>query len=118
MQAVKLKNGKSEKIDFKYEKITTFCLVCGKLGQIESHCDRLFQASGALMIRGWGSELQVTDNRKVSMFGDKWLRREDGGFFEGGKNGGSEKRIETEDSTNQGGNREKSTITERDSRVD
>lgn len=89
---------------FTYEKLTTFCFVCGKMGYMESLCDRLFAANGEPLEQGWGPNLRVLDTRNTITYGGKWLRKKDGGSSGGPRIGSSGERNDTGNSVSQSKN--------------
>ncbi|KAH1055619.1 hypothetical protein J1N35_033684 [Gossypium stocksii] len=60
-------------VSFKYEKLTTFCFLCGRLGHGESFCPiRMTQGSKELPF-GWDISLKALPRRTV-VNGSPWLR--------------------------------------------
>lgn len=41
---IKIGVGESVVVNFKYEKLLTFCFICGMLDHTESRCDKLFES--------------------------------------------------------------------------
>lgn len=66
---------------FKYEKLTTFCFVCGLLGHMEQNCEELFAKEVDDGVREWGPELKANTRRNGGGSGNRWLRN--------GKQGGT-----------------------------
>lgn len=79
-------NGGLVQVSFKYEKLQTFCFICGKLGHTESFCDTLFILTEAQVeamrqgVKGWGLFLKADDRKLAQSAGDCWLRTRDGGL--------------------------------------
>uniref|UniRef100_A0A803QN19 Reverse transcriptase domain-containing protein n=1 Tax=Cannabis sativa TaxID=3483 RepID=A0A803QN19_CANSA len=70
-------------VNFKYEKLPTFCFICGIIGHAERFCPRLFEKPLHLHDKPYGLELRAPNQRRQSSFGAQWLRsgavvREDG----------------------------------------
>ncbi|KAF2314418.1 hypothetical protein GH714_026252 [Hevea brasiliensis] len=59
-------------VKFRYECLTTFCFLCGCLGNSEQFCHILFSGDVSSVQRGWGYWLK-TAMRQPSLAGDKWL---------------------------------------------
>ncbi|KAK5845573.1 hypothetical protein PVK06_001764 [Gossypium arboreum] len=65
-------NGKEHFVSFKYEKLTTFCFLYGKLGHGESFCPIQIIHEKELPL-GWNISLKVTLHRAATS-GNIWLR--------------------------------------------
>ncbi|XP_075486286.1 uncharacterized protein LOC142525885 [Primulina tabacum] len=66
-------------IKFKYERLGSFCFVCGTLGYTESFCEKLFSSNDKNMAREWGTWLRAPDKRSIQFKPSKWLRESLGG---------------------------------------
>lgn len=76
---IKKSDGSSFVVNFKYEKLHTFCFICGRLGHTESFCDQLFSKESGEITRDWGvCGWRQQIRRVIQWEGDKWLRAEDG----------------------------------------
>lgn len=60
---VRMEGGDWCLVQFKYEKLTSFCFICGLLGHVEQYCDDLFAKGVDDGARGWGVELRVEVRR-------------------------------------------------------
>lgn len=69
---------------FKYERLGSFCFVCGRLGHTERFCEILFQSSDDNKKREWGVWLRAPDKRSVNSKNSKWLREECSGTKDSG----------------------------------
>lgn len=65
-------------ISFTYERIPTFCFLCGIIGHGERFCPLLVSVNGALIPRKFGPHLRDSYRRTNSLIGSKWLRDEPG----------------------------------------
>lgn len=70
---IRMGNGVSTMVNFKYERLQLFCFICGKLGHTESYCDSLFDSEDGSVTKGWGSFLKAPDRRSQVSTGDRWL---------------------------------------------
>ncbi|KAL8502936.1 hypothetical protein ACS0TY_021892 [Phlomoides rotata] len=75
---IKIANGATDMVSFKYEHLNLFCFLCGKLGHTESYCELSLDENECSKPHKWGSWLKAGDRRTTQIFGDKWLR-DDGG---------------------------------------
>ena len=72
----KVRNGQGESIMllFKYERLVTFCYICGLLGHSEKYRDLLFSRKAEELRRDWGLELRAPPRRSTGFHGELWLR--------------------------------------------
>ncbi|XP_073019267.1 uncharacterized protein At4g02000-like [Primulina eburnea] len=70
-------NGESFLVSFKYEKLGSFCFLCGCLGHIEKFCDKLFNMIHDDGKRNWGIWLRAQDKRTFTLGENKWLREDE-----------------------------------------
>ncbi|XP_073042176.1 uncharacterized protein [Primulina eburnea] len=62
-------------VQLKYEKLGSFCFVCGCLGHTERFCEIMFSSNDKNMKREWGPWLRAPERRgATSATGSKWLR--------------------------------------------
>lgn len=72
---VKREGGAWSWINFKYERISTFCFVCGLLGHSERDCGIVYDNPEKEIERAYGVWLRApTKNAKNQNIGAKWLR--------------------------------------------
>jgi hypothetical protein len=57
------KQGEWCTVKFKYEKLGTFCFVCGVMGHAENKCPVQFAMEEDNGIREWSSELRADSRR-------------------------------------------------------
>ncbi|KAK6149692.1 hypothetical protein DH2020_017217 [Rehmannia glutinosa] len=61
-------------INFKYERLPTFCFYCGFLGHSDKFCVGLFNTPNATSDRAYGSWLRAPSRRRQNQVGGQWLR--------------------------------------------
>ncbi|KAL8465990.1 hypothetical protein ACS0TY_035197 [Phlomoides rotata] len=71
---LRLSNGVTSVVTFKYERLNIFCFIFGRLGHSESYCDVLFDANEDELKNEWGPFLWAPDRRGNSIDAGKWLR--------------------------------------------
>ncbi|MFQ6634403.1 hypothetical protein Gotur_012097, partial [Gossypium turneri] len=62
---------------FKYEKLSLFCFICGRLGHGESFCPLRLQIEPSKIIFSWDLSLRAASRRQNTME-SRWLRTADG----------------------------------------
>jgi hypothetical protein len=73
---IKKPDGEGRIVNFKYERLGTFCYICGMLGHSEMHCPTLFETQATAANRAWGPELRADARRKQGGGMSKWIRDE------------------------------------------
>ncbi|VFQ67012.1 unnamed protein product [Cuscuta campestris] len=63
-------------VSFAYERLPTFCFVCGCLGHGEKFCPIVSRNWGKDVARQYGPELRALSKRSTTGIGSKWLRDE------------------------------------------
>jgi hypothetical protein len=65
-------------MDFKYERLTLFCYLCGLHGHGDHTCEKLFQMEEDDEVRKWGPEIKVDKRRGGTRSTNRWLCEEVG----------------------------------------
>ncbi|XP_074346769.1 uncharacterized protein LOC141685575 [Apium graveolens] len=94
---IKREGGTWNWVNFKYERLSTFCFVCGLLGHSERDCAIVYANPGKEIEKAYGTWLRAQGrSTKNSNVGARWLRN--GGFRPGTttSGGGTEKERFTE----------------------
>lgn len=60
-------------VNFKYERVPTFCFICGMMGHAEKYCDKLCDTPMHLIAKPYGIEMRATGRRPLTTIGSKWL---------------------------------------------
>ncbi|XP_062086519.1 uncharacterized protein LOC133792629 [Humulus lupulus] len=72
---MKIQNSKGEAFwaEFKYERLPTFCFICGILGHSEKFCIRLFETETEHLPKPYGLFMRAPDRRQGKQIGAPWL---------------------------------------------
>uniref|UniRef100_A0A803PKY1 Zinc knuckle CX2CX4HX4C domain-containing protein n=1 Tax=Cannabis sativa TaxID=3483 RepID=A0A803PKY1_CANSA len=60
--------------NFKYERVPTFCFICGILGHGERFCPRVFDFNQEKVVKPYGLFMKAPDRRSQKQIGARWLR--------------------------------------------
>ncbi|CAN1825599.1 hypothetical protein LINPERHAP1_LOCUS31224 [Linum perenne] len=70
---LKRPGGRAELCKFRYEKLPTFCFICGLIGHVERNCQIQFRNYGSEIERKWGPELRALPRSNKPKGGERWL---------------------------------------------
>lgn len=76
---IKREGGEWSWINFKYERLGTFCFVCGVLGHSERDCSIVYANPGKKIERVYGAWLKAPGINSRNTTGSRWLRNGEGG---------------------------------------
>ncbi|KAL8116071.1 hypothetical protein AgCh_022528 [Apium graveolens] len=72
---VRRENGTSTWVNFKYERLGTFCFVCGRIGHSDRDCEIVYANPTKTIERAYGVWLRAPNkNAQKQNLGSKWLR--------------------------------------------
>lgn len=75
MMKLKKAGGEWIWIDFKYERLSTFCFIYGLLGHIAQQCPKVYKCPRGEIVPVYGHSLK-TPTRRIGMnSGKRWLRQ-------------------------------------------
>lgn len=76
---IKREGGTWSWINFKYERLATFCFVCGLLGHSERDCSIVYANPGKEIDKAYGTWLRAPGRNTKVNIGARWLRNGGGG---------------------------------------
>lgn len=76
---IKREGGSWSWINFKYERLSTFCFVCGILGHSERECNVVYANPGKEFDKAYGTWLRAPGKNIKSQTGLRWLKNEERG---------------------------------------
>lgn len=106
---IKREGGSWSWLNFKFERLGTFCFVCGILGHTDRECPIIYANPEAEVERAYGVWLRAPSRNVKNNTGARWLRNAEGGSSWAGNGGGWRQQ-----STEGGSNLEMTRFTERD----
>lgn len=71
---IKREDGDWSWINFKYEKLSTFCFVCGRIGHADRDCNVVYANPGKEIERAYGTWLRAPNKSSKPITGSRWLR--------------------------------------------
>lgn len=72
MVRIILSNGESLNLECKYERLPTYCFICGLIGHAEKYCPQQFDIDDDSFVKPFGPELRAT-GRRPPVQCDRWL---------------------------------------------
>lgn len=76
---IKLEGNSSSWINFKYEKLGTFCFVCGIIGHSERNCAIVYANPDKQIDKAYGTWLRAQSRGAKPNVGSRWIRNTGGG---------------------------------------
>ena len=84
---IRMEDGAWAYIEFKYERMGTFCFLCGQMGHFDHFCNILFKTQSEELEKGWGPWMRALTRRASGTGGERWLREEGEAISGGPKSG-------------------------------
>lgn len=72
---IKQPNGESLWLECKYERLPTFCFICGRLGHADKYCPHQLEIDEENFVKLYGPDLRAT-RRSITTQANRWLRDE------------------------------------------
>ena len=63
-------------VDFKYERLNTFCFICGLLSHTERNCPSLYEDVGGQVTKPYDPWMKAPTRKGMMNSGKRWLRNE------------------------------------------
>lgn len=63
-------------VDFKYERLPTFCFLCGLIGHGDRYCRKVSRAESLFMEKPYGAWLRAGLRRQIPTLGQRWIAPE------------------------------------------
>nr|GLL21993.1 uncharacterized protein LOC109174453 [Ipomoea trifida] len=70
---LKRDNGAWSIVEFRYERLPTFCFLCGILGHGEKFCHKVFRGSGVDVEKSYGPWLRAGQRRGTQLVNQRWV---------------------------------------------
>ncbi|CAN1835666.1 hypothetical protein LINPERHAP1_LOCUS34502 [Linum perenne] len=67
------KQNKETLVTFAYERLPTFCFICGRIGHIDRFCELRFRIPEAQIVKLWDKSLKAPPRRRNVEPTSKWL---------------------------------------------
>lgn len=81
---IKREGGDWSWVHFKYERLSAFCFVCGRIGHAERDCNVVYANPGKEIERTYGTWLRAPNKNTKNENTSRWLRNGEGGSNWGG----------------------------------
>ena len=71
---IKRVGGEWNWVNFKNERLPTFCYFCGRMGHAEHSCERLYATKDPNVEKPYGAWIRAPGRQAAMNIGERWLR--------------------------------------------
>ena len=61
-------------MEFRYERLTTFCFICGCLGHTDRKCSKIFDHPDGVVVKPYGPWMKASNGRSPISGAERWFQ--------------------------------------------